>query len=140
MLTDPSCESRHYGDAADTVMGVDSKPHASSQARIWRWREAYQMHFAARMQWTVTPEFALANHAPIPVVNNDSTLRPVPVKTGFGSTIFLDVSGLGTPMPAIHSSFGGGPMTYHLVLEVVDSGAHPMRAYRRVLLQVGSLS
>jgi hypothetical protein len=33
-----------------------------------------------------------------------------------------------------------GPMTYHLVLEVVDNRVHPMRAYRQVLLQVGSPS
>ena len=69
----------------------------SSQATIWRRREAYQMNFTARMQWTMTPEFALANHAPILVVNNDSTLRPLLVKTDFRSTVFLDASGSWDP-------------------------------------------
>jgi hypothetical protein len=46
--------------SADTVDG-----HTSDQATIWRWREAFQNDFAARMDWTIQP-YAKANHAPNP--------------------------------------------------------------------------
>lgn len=46
--------------SADTVNGV-----TSDQATIWRWRDAFQRDFAARMDWTVEP-FAEANHPPVP--------------------------------------------------------------------------
>ena len=37
----------------DTVTGVDGREYVSDQATIWRWREAFQNDFAARMDWTV---------------------------------------------------------------------------------------
>src|SRR5918995_3126691 len=37
----------------DTVVGSDGKTSTSDQATIWRWREAFQHDFAARMDWTV---------------------------------------------------------------------------------------
>lgn len=62
-------EGRHYGDTADRVTGVSGDPYLSAQATIWRWRDAYQNDFAARMQWTLTDEIAKANHAPRVSVN-----------------------------------------------------------------------
>ena len=41
-------------DSRDTVTGTDEKEHTSDQATIWRWREAFQNDFAARMSWTLT--------------------------------------------------------------------------------------
>ena len=35
------------------MVGADGKSYASDQATIWRWREAFQHDFAARMDWTV---------------------------------------------------------------------------------------
>src|SRR3984957_17426240 len=55
-------------DSRDTVTGVDGKEHVSDQATIWRWREAYQNDFAARMDWTIK-DFAHANHNPELVLN-----------------------------------------------------------------------
>ena len=52
----------------DTVVGIDGKPHTSDQATIWRWREAFQHDFAARMDWTIK-DVAEANHNPDVVVN-----------------------------------------------------------------------
>ena len=52
----------------DAVRGTDGQEHVSDQASIWRWREAYQNDFAARMDWTVK-DFAHANHNPMLVVN-----------------------------------------------------------------------
>jgi hypothetical protein len=41
----------------------------SAQAAIWRWRDAFENDFAARMQWTLTGEYAEVNHAPQVSVN-----------------------------------------------------------------------
>ena len=53
-----------WADTEDEAMGVDGKWHTGNKVTIWRWREAYQHDFAARMDWTVKP-FAEANHPPI---------------------------------------------------------------------------
>ena len=34
-------------------IGMDGAEYTSDQATIWRWREAYQNDFAARMDWTI---------------------------------------------------------------------------------------
>jgi len=52
----------------DSVTGVDGAVHVSDHATIWRWRDAFQNDFAARMTWTVA-DFAHANHNPVAVVN-----------------------------------------------------------------------
>ncbi len=84
--------SKHYSDTADLVRGKDGRMHVGSQATIWRWREAYQGDFAARMQWTLTNDFKKVNHAPIVVLNGDSGLTPLNIKVPFGSTVHLDAS------------------------------------------------
>ena len=53
-----------WTDAEDEVRGADGAWHTSNKATIWRWREAYQNDFAARMAWTVKP-YAEANHPPV---------------------------------------------------------------------------
>lgn len=52
-----------WTNAFDEVLGVDGQWHTGHQETIWRWREAYQHDFAARMDWTIQP-FAAANHPP----------------------------------------------------------------------------
>lgn len=91
-LTDPTRAGLHYSDAADSVIGKDGKAHIGSQATIWRWREAYQGDFAARMQWTLDPNFKSANHAPVVILNGDSGLEALHIKVRFGETLKLDAS------------------------------------------------
>jgi hypothetical protein len=91
-LTDPMRASLHYSDAADSVTGRDGKTHIGSQATIWRWREAYQGDFAARMQWTLGSDFESANHAPVIVLNSDTGLEVLRIKARFGETVRLDAS------------------------------------------------
>lgn len=62
-----------WTDATDEVLGVDGRWHDTNHATIWRWREAYQNDFAARMDWTVKP-FAEANHPPVVKLGHASTL------------------------------------------------------------------
>jgi hypothetical protein len=75
----------------DTVLGVDGQPHTSDQATIWRWRDAFQRDFAARMDWTIEP-VADANHNPVAIVNGQGTLAPIVIDTAVGTPLALDAS------------------------------------------------
>lgn len=63
-----------WSDAEDEVRGVDGNWHSSNKATIWRWRQAYQNDFAARMDWTVQP-YGAANHPPSARLGHASQLR-----------------------------------------------------------------
>jgi hypothetical protein len=73
----------------DTVTGADGKDHVSDQATIWRWREAFQNDFAARMTWTVA-DYAHANHNPVAVVNGQRGTTPLEMDVRVGQTLTLD--------------------------------------------------
>lgn len=66
-----------WSDAEDEAQGIDGKQYTSNQATIWRWRQAYQNDFEARMDWTIRP-VAGANHPPAPVLASAArpTARP----------------------------------------------------------------
>ena len=66
-----------WSDAEDEVVGVDGLWHTSNKTTIWRWRQAYQNDFAARMDWTIRP-YAKANHPPIAALNHAETLSAKP--------------------------------------------------------------
>jgi len=80
----------------DTVTGIDGRTHVSDQATIWRWREAFQNDFAARMDWTIK-DFAHANHNPTVVVNGKAGTSPVEIEANVGQTITLDAAGTSDP-------------------------------------------
>jgi hypothetical protein len=83
-------------NSQDTVTGADGRTHISDQATIWRWREAFQNDFAARMDWTVN-DFAHANHSPDVVVNGKAGTEPVEMEATAGQTITLDAAGTRDP-------------------------------------------
>ncbi len=87
----------------DAVTGIDGRTHVSDQATIWRWREAYQNDFAARMDWTVQ-DFAHANHAPQVVVNGQRGKAPFELNAKAGEALVLDASGTSDP-DAQHVSY-----------------------------------
>jgi hypothetical protein len=91
----PWLESRPYWTNArgsrDTVMGGDGKSYTSDQATIWRWRQAFQHDFAARMDWTIK-DVAQANHNPAVVVNGLDGNAPLMVDAGVGTPVVLDAS------------------------------------------------
>jgi hypothetical protein len=80
----------------DTVIGVDGDKHTSDQATIWRWREAYQHDFEARMDWTVR-SYRRANHNPRVRVNGVGGTRPVTVDAVIGKALTLTASGTRDP-------------------------------------------
>ena len=155
----PSGRGREYRDASDTV---DGKTH--SLATIYRWREAYQNDFEARMDWCVKP-FDGANHAPSAVVSGDKTLRVLEVKADPGGTVRLKAAGADPDGDAVGyrwwvyreagTYWGDVPVAgadaaeaavtvpanaagraIHVILEVTDRGRPPLTAYRRAVLKV----
>ncbi len=67
----------------DTVTGVDGREYTSDQATIWRWREAFQNDFAARMDWTIT-DYSHANHSPLVEVNGQPGTTPIVIEAEVG--------------------------------------------------------
>ncbi|MBN2213929.1 MAG: DUF1593 domain-containing protein [Bacteroidales bacterium] len=62
-----------WTDAEDEVLGTDGRWHEGNHETIWRWREAYQNDFAARMDWTIT-EYNEANHPPVPKIDQETNI------------------------------------------------------------------
>lgn len=75
----------------DTVTGAEGKQYTSDQATIWRWREAFQNDFAARMNWTVS-DYAHSNHNPLVEVNGHAGTAPIIIDAEVGRAIVLDAS------------------------------------------------
>jgi len=88
----PEPETRPFWtDAEDEVLGVDGNWHTSNKATIWRWREAYQNDFAARMDWTIKP-YAQANHPPVVRIAHSDQLSAKP-----GERVALSAEGSTDP-------------------------------------------
>lgn len=92
LLVDSDGRYPLYSDAADVAIGVNGEIYVSTYASIWRWRQAYQYDFAARMQWTVNADFAKNNHQPIAVVNGTCGPSIVQLSYKFGDVVVLDAS------------------------------------------------
>ncbi len=77
-LYQPEGETRAiWTNSDDTVVADDGKTYTDDQATIWRWRRAFQHDFAARIDWSNTPDFTQANHNPVLVLGGDATKKPV---------------------------------------------------------------
>ncbi|KAJ4264253.1 hypothetical protein NW762_005447 [Fusarium torreyae] len=93
VLGDIGGSSLHYMDAKDQVIGANGMNFTSNQATIWRWRDAFQQDFAARMQWTLTDDISKANHAPVVTINGSSPgPEPLFLEAEGGTEIELDAS------------------------------------------------
>ncbi len=152
-----------YTNSRDTVTGKDGREYTSNQATIWRWREAYQHDFAARMDWCVKPRGA-ANHNPQAVANGQPGKSVVEVKARPGERVALSaegssdpdgnalsyrwfhypeagtfpgrivVEGSGSPRAGFAMPQAKRSETIHVILEVRDNGDPPLTAYRRVIV------
>lgn len=151
-----------WTNAEDEVMGIDSAYQTSNKATIWRWRQAYQNDFAARIDWTVQT-YKNANHPPLAKLahSNEFTVKA-------GDTVLLNASPstdpdknllsyewiyyreVGTyeyknPLKIINSravvaSFiapvVSKPETIHIILAVTDNGNPILTRYQRVIITV----
>ncbi|WAO96531.1 Hypothetical protein NCS54_01420700 [Fusarium falciforme] len=82
----------HFCDAADGVTGLNGTQFRTNKATIWRWRNTYQNDFAARIQWTLTPDFTKVNHQPVVAVNGEFGYKPYYIEADAGSTVTIDAS------------------------------------------------
>lgn len=151
-----------YTDAMDEVKGVDGNFHTSNKATLWRWREAFQNDFAARMDWTIKP-YKEANHPPKAVLKHANSLK---VKSG--EKVMLNAEGsldpdgntlsyqwIYYPEPGSYSSKESlgienlnavntfftapkvsEPQTIHIILAVTDNGKPALTRYQRVIVTV----
>lgn len=80
-----------WTNAQDEVFGIDSSWHTSNHATIWRWREAFQHDFVARMDWSIKP-YKEANHPPVVKLTSQKY-----IKAQVGDKINLSAEGSTDP-------------------------------------------
>lgn len=149
-----------WTNTEDWVEDADGTIHINTQATIWRWREAYQNDFAARMDWTIT-KYDDANHPPVPRLTHGNQL-----KVRSGEKVLLNAERSSDPdkdnldfkwfhyrepgsclgdiileTPGeLSSSFTAPqvtrPETIHVILEVTDNGQPALTRYQRVIVTV----
>ena len=68
---------------------------------IKRWENGYNNDFAARMDWSVTPNYKDANHHPVAVLNGDKTRKILEMTAIAGTTVTLSAAG-STTLMVIH--------------------------------------
>jgi len=152
----------------DTVIAENGLEYTSAQATIWRWREAYQHDFAARMDWCVANTYEKANHNPIAAFNNDKSKAIVNLTVKVNETVRLNAEGTYDPDGDKVSyrwfnyeeagNYRGSinikndtskkayfiapkvksPCTIHIILEVKDNGNPNLYSYRRIIVNIKS--
>ncbi|KAJ5890872.1 uncharacterized protein N7473_007100 [Penicillium subrubescens] len=98
-ISDKAGPNGHFSDTVDEVIGKDGKQYKSNQATIWRWRDAFQNDFAARIQWSLFSELDKANHHPVVDINGNTGLEPLHFELEAGATFKLDASASYDPDP-----------------------------------------
>ncbi|KAI5359862.1 putative immunoglobulin-like, ribonucleoside hydrolase [Septoria linicola] len=91
-LVDPSRQTMVYANTQDSVVGIDNKTYTTSQATIWRWRQAYQDEMSARVQWTLLSDYAAGSHPPVVSVNGSCGSDHIEFEVDPEQTITLDGS------------------------------------------------
>jgi hypothetical protein len=141
-----------YGFGEDTWDGYTSK-----YATIFRWWDAFQNDFAARMDWSITPSYENANHPPVVTVDKDEvTANPGEVITvnysatdpdgddlGYEWWIYEEAGSyegnvyIGGVMNAeIHVPNDASGKDIHAILTVRDNGTPQLTRYHRVVIHV----
>jgi hypothetical protein len=150
----------------DTVVAENGIEYTSDQATIWRWREAYQHDFAARMDWCVAETFEAANHNPVAAFDNDTSKAVVKMNVKAAETVKLSAAGSNDPDEDnlsyhwfVYREAGTYPGTVdiqgsqqpqasfiapevdqareiHVILELKDDGDPNLYSYRRIVVTV----
>lgn len=151
-----------WTNAEDSVTGIDKQGYKSAQATIWRWRQAFQNDFAARMAWC-TKTYAECNHPPVPKI-----AMPDSFSVRSGEQFYLNADGTYDPdgdsvsylwfqykeagtWPGIisFSPYAANlynlpvtapqvetPQTIHFILQVTDKGSPALTRYKRVVVVI----
>ena len=152
-----------WTDTSDTVIGCDKETHTGTHATVWRWREAFQNDFAARIEWTVTDSFKDACHPPI--ITAEKT--DICVQSGESVTLSVNIvdpdangfdlkwfcypeAGTASAQIQMPDAVGstdlcfnapditGDKATFHIVAEVTSRGMYRLTRYCRFILTVKS--
>jgi len=151
-------------NSMDEIMLRDGRKEASNQATIWRWREAYQLDFAARMDWNISADFKKANHNPVLTLNGNTGKAVAKAALKPGEKVLLSTKESSDPDGDILNyrwfvyreagDFDGKfslpdstseeitftmpelkkGQSLHIILEVKDSGTPALFSYRRIVL------
>lgn len=155
-----------WTNTKDEVFSKETQSyHTSNHATIWRWREAYQHDFAARIDWSNTSKYENANHPPIAKLDHPNELL---VRSGekvsLSATSSSDPDGdslnfnwfvykeIGTMNVSQYGSIEldnsqnsttsflapetDVAKTIHVILTVTDSGTPSLSRYQRVIVNV----
>lgn len=151
-----------WTNAVDEVLGVDDRYQTGHKATIWRWREAYQNDFSARMNWTIK-SYEEANHPPVPLLAHPNILK---AKSGekvvLNAKVSSDPDGDALSYEWISYREAGSyayktlveienknqseayftappvtkPETVHIILALTDKGTPALTRYQRVIVNV----
>ena len=83
-------------EAADS-WSYKNETYNSTYAGLFRWREAFQNDFAARMDWSTTNSYEKANHNPIAAFDNDKSRGYVNLRVKVGDKVELSAAGTSDP-------------------------------------------
>ena len=157
-----------YVDAQDQIGELekiereetDYTRNIKERAAVFRFRQAYQNSFQARLDWCIQP-YGNANHEPIVKIKGNRELNVYP-----GEQVILDASetwdpdgdpihfrwwiykeagtysgtvalvGKTTKQLTIRIPEGGKPGTIHVLLEVTDEGEPSLTSYQRIVVTV----
>lgn len=86
-----------WQNTRDRVTTPDGRTHVTNTATVWRWRQAFQHDFAARMDWCVAESRDNANHNPIVVVDGDTSKAIIHKKVRRGQKVMLSAAGTEDP-------------------------------------------
>ena len=155
-----------YTNSRDTVTAQNGKVYTSAQATVWRWRDAYQYDFAARMDWCVEDKYENANHNPIAILNGDTSKDVLEMTVKSGEMVSLTANGSKDPdsdtirymwfryneadtysreitltnNTGVETGFNAPTVdtkqTIHVILTVKDDGEPNLRSYRRAIITV----
>ncbi|MGC9327001.1 MAG: nucleoside hydrolase-like domain-containing protein [Candidatus Hinthialibacter sp.] len=155
-----------YTNSRDAVTARDGAVHTTAPATIWRWRDAFQYDFAARMDWCVAENYKDANHNPVPVINGKPGKDILEIAAKPGDEIRLSAEGAADPdgdafditwfIYREAGSYGGDikltseqgastsfiapsvkqKSTLHVILQLKDHGDPTLFSYRRAVITI----
>jgi len=155
-----------YAGASDTWSYGSTTYEDNIFAPLFRWRTAFQHDFAARMDWSITPDYDDANHNPIAILNGEKGKEIIHLKAKCGEKIQLSAEGSTHPdgdrlsyewyqyeepgsyrgkinikhdseqVATFQAPKVKEPETIHIILTVKDNGEPGLYAYRRVIVKV----
>lgn len=136
----------------------DTASFTGNKVTLWRWRDAIQNDFAARMDWTVM-SYEEANHPPVPPPGEEITVASGEYFTldGSGTTDpdgdalsylwfqYPEAGSYAEPIGLyaenlyqlfIRAPEVNKPETTHFILAITDKGTPPLTRYKRVIVNI----